>query len=294
MRGRASSRAVMIKATIGCMDSKLHLLTWPLYRQGQKNHAIVLFAPIKGIVNTIALKAVESVQTIQEGQMAAMQSATIPTPPMFGFPDHWPVQGELLIWCQQIGPGLAALMVLMGVVYLLFGYNIFKYLVVLNFACLGGVIGAVLGDKYGGSLPLAITCAFVLAVVTWPMMKFAVVATGSLCGAAIGVSLWRSFNLDPTFAWSGSGMGLIFFTMLTFILFRSSVMTFMSLQGAAMMMFGLLALVFKYDGLTPQVRHWFHIKPFLMPMLVFIPTVLGVIFQQKNATEAPAAASGKK
>ena len=248
-------------------------------------------------MNTLAIQSVQTVHAVDalhEGQIIALHHAATPPTALFGCPDHWPAQGELLSWCQQIGPGLAALMVLLGVVYLLFGYNIFKYLVVANFAVLGGIIGAAVGDRYGGSLPLAISFAFIMAVVTWPMMKTAVVITGALAGAAIGVSLWRSFNLDPNFAWTGSGMGLIFFCMLTFILFRSCVMTYMSLQGAAMVIFGLLALTFKYDGLTPQVSHVFKLKPFLMPMLVFIPTVLGVMFQQKNAAPAPAAPAPAK
>lgn len=207
---------------------------------------------------------------------------------LFSFPDHWPAQGELLAWCQQIGPALAALMVLMGVVYLLFGFNIFRWLVMLNATIFGGLVGAAVGEKTGGAVPLAITGAFIFAVVTWPMMRWAVVITGAISGACIGVSMWRTFGLDPHFAWSGAGMGLIFFGLLTFIIFKSCVMTYMSLQGSAMLIFGLLALIFKYEGLTPQVHSWFRLKPFLLPMMVFIPTVLGVIYQQNTAAPPPA------
>ena len=240
-------------------------------------------------------RATSAAKVVQIGQTASMHASASMTGGVFGLPDHWPAQGELLYSLQSLGPGLAALMVLMGVIYLLFGFNIFKYLVVVNAAVIGGAVGAAIGEHTGGALPLAITCAFVLAVVTWPMMKWAVAIFGGICGAAIGVSLWHTCNLDPQFAWSGAGMGLIFFTMLSFVLFKSSVMTFMSLQGAAMLIFGVLALIFKYDGLSPQVAHWFHLKPFLLPMMVFIPTVLGVVYQQKTAiAPAPASPPAKK
>jgi hypothetical protein len=121
------------------------------------------------------------------------------------------------------------------------------------------------------------------------MMRWAVAITGGLCGIAIGVSMWRTLNLDPNFAWAGSGMGLIFFGLLTFILFRGCVMTYMSLQGAAMLIFGLLALLFKYDGMSPRVHYCLHCKPFLLPMMIFIPTVLGILFQQNHATGGPPA-----
>ena len=83
-------------------------------------------------------------------------------------------------------------------------------------------------------------------------------------------------------------MGLIFFGLLTFILFRGCVMTYMSLQGAAMLIFGLLALTFKYEGLKPQVHSMFKLKPFLLPMMVFIPTVLGIVYQHHGAKTAAA------
>ncbi|HWE01439.1 MAG TPA: hypothetical protein VG326_03440 [Tepidisphaeraceae bacterium] len=245
-------------------------------------------------MTTIPLQAEQTSQAVETAHASTVHAASAANVGPFNFPDHWPAQGELLTWSQQIGPALAALMVLMGVIYLLFGYNIFKALMVLNAAVLGAIIGAAIGDKTGGTLPLSITTGFVLAAITWPMMRWAVVVTGALCGAAIGVGMWRTFNLEPNFAWAGSGMGLIFFGLLTFILFRGCVMTYMSLQGAAMLIFGLLALTFKYDGLTLQVSHWFKLKPFLLPMMVFIPTVLGVMFQHHNGAPAAAAPSGKK
>jgi hypothetical protein len=228
------------------------------------------------------LQAVQTAQAEHAGHKAAAAASAA----LFQFPDHWPQQGELLTWVQQMGPGLAALMVLMGVVYLMFGYNIFKGLVLLNAAVLGAIVGSSIGDHTGGSVPLAVTCAFIFAVITLPLMRWAVAIMGGLCGAAIGVSLWRTLDLDPHFAWAGSGMGLIFFGLLTFILFRGCVMTYMSLQGAAMLICGLLALTFKYDGMPTRVSSVLALKPFLLPMLVFIPTVLGVVYQQHSSTDA--------
>ena len=89
-----------------------------------------------------------------------MEAAAQATPPSglvpigpFAFPDHWPAQGDLLTWCQQIGPGTATLLVLMGIVYLRFGYNIFKALVMLNAALVGGMIGAMIGEKTSFTVP---------------------------------------------------------------------------------------------------------------------------------------------
>jgi hypothetical protein len=242
--------------------------------------------------NRVSTQTEQTVQTAHVAVAQATQAAESVSSGLFQFPDHWPAQGDLFAWCQQMGPGLAALLVLLGVVYLLFGYNIFKILVVLNAATAGAMLGVSLGDKAGAVLPLAITGAFIAGVAAMPLMKWAVAFMGGLCGALLGASLWRTFNLDPSFAWAGAGMGLIFFGLLTFILFRGCVMTFMSLQGAVMLVFGVFGLIFKYHEVSPAVARFFAVKPFLLPMVILIPTVLGVVFQQNNA--APAGPPPKK
>src|SRR5258706_11493041 len=62
---------------------------------------------------------------------------------------HWPAQGDLLSFCYKMGPGEAALFVIFGVILLLFGINIFKFVVMLNAALAGGGIGAFICEKAG-------------------------------------------------------------------------------------------------------------------------------------------------
>jgi hypothetical protein len=241
----------------------------------------------------VSIQAAQIAQTAEAAQHAASQASGAVLPDFFQIPDHWPAQGDLLTWCQQIGPGLAALLVLVGVIYLLFGLNIFKALVMLNAACVGAAVGMLIADKANAAeIPLAITGAFIAAVLTWPLMRWAVAIMGGVFGMLLGASLWRAFGLEPTFAWAGGGMGLILFGLLSFILFRGCVMTFMSLQGAVMLVFGVLGLVFKYHEVTPRITSCFALKPFLLPMIVFIATVLGIVYQQNNAS--PAAQPAKK
>src|SRR5258708_39412920 len=64
-------------------------------------------------------------------------------------PHHWPAQGDLLSFCYKMGPGEAALFVIFGVILLLFGVNIFKFVVMLNAALLGAAIGAFIAEKAG-------------------------------------------------------------------------------------------------------------------------------------------------
>jgi hypothetical protein len=111
-------------------------------------------------------------------------------------------------------------------------------------------------------------------------MKYAVAIMGALFGAVLGVTLWRLSNLDPHFGWSGGMTGFVFFGLLSFLLFRECIMTYTSLQGSVMLVFGILALAFKYEEISGPLTHHFELRPFLLPMTIFIPTLCGFIYQR--------------
>ena len=203
-------------------------------------------------------------------------------------PTHWPAQGDLLDWCQHMQPVMAALLVLIGVIYLLFGFKVFKALVMLNAAAVGAAIGFTIGQKTDVAFPLMVLCGFVAAALTWPLMKWAVAIMGGLCGALLGASVWQTCGLDPAFAWSGALTGMVLLGLLSFIIFAGSVTMYMSLQGSAMLVFGILGLAYKYDQFGPKLTSTMTLRPFILPMAVLIPAIIGMLFQQSAGTPAPA------
>ena len=202
------------------------------------------------------------------------------------FPAHWPAQADLLAWSYEMSAAVALLLVLLGVVYLLFGFHLFKPLVLLNAAFVGSLVGIYISQKTGGPLPSGILGGFIGAAVTYPLMKWAVAVMGGLFGAILGLTLWRTFGLEAGFAWTGGLMGLIACGLLCFIVFKASIMTYTSLQGSVMLVFGILGLIYKYQGLAPRLTASLQVKPFLLPMIVFIATILGLIYQQNNPIDA--------
>lgn len=204
-------------------------------------------------------------------------------------PSHWPSQVDLLRWTQEMPGELTTILVIAGIVYLLWGYYLFKGLIVLNAAAVGGVIGTLIGSRTGAVLPAAILGAFVFGAAALCLMKWTVAVMGGLYGALIGASLWRSFDLDANFIWSGAAIGLVACGLLCFILFRGCVMMYTSMQGAAMLFFGLLSLVFKYRDSVPKITSALAVRPFFVPMILFIATVVGMLYQQNSLKPKPAA-----
>lgn len=207
-------------------------------------------------------------------------------------PKTWPQQTDLLSWCQQMTPGVAALLIILGIIYLLFGYQIFKGLVLVNAAIVGAYVGANLcgdGDPVG---VCAVIGAVVAAAIAWPTMKYAVALMGGFFGAMLGASLWRTMILPPNLVWAGALVGLMGFGLLSFILFRGSVMMYTSLQGAFMMVFGILGLIYQYREFAADVTTHLKVEPYWLPAAIFIPAVLGLIFQQHHTMTMSGAGGG--
>ena len=201
-------------------------------------------------------------------------------------PSHWPAQGDLLDWCHRMSPGMAAMLILLGIIYLLYGFKLFKALVMLNVAAIGAAVGGFIGQKTETRFALMVLCGFVAAALAWPLMKWAVAIMGGLFGALLGATVWQTLGLEPAFAWSGALTGLVLFGLLSFIIFRGSVTLYMSLQGAAMLIFGLLGMAYKYDQIAPKVTSTMSLKPFLLPMAIIIPAIIGMLFQQNAGSAA--------
>ena len=204
-------------------------------------------------------------------------------PAWFNVSVHWPGQTDLMTWCNQMGPALATILLIGGIIYLVFGVYMYKALITINLAIVGAYLGALLGYKSGGSaamIPWALIGGFSFAALTWPLMKYAVALMGGLYGFLLGAAIWHTVQLEPKYAWAGGGMGLIAFGMLSFILFRGSIMMYTSLQGSVMLVFGLLGLIFKYQSVGPKLIASLTSQPVVLPLAIFIPTVLGLIYQQ--------------
>jgi hypothetical protein len=205
---------------------------------------------------------------------------------------HFPGQTDLLTWCQEMGTGMAIFLIAAGLIFLLYGWPIFKALITVNAAVVGAYIGAVVGQSFNGHiLAGGIIGALASSAITWPLMKWAVTVMGGICGSVLGAGLWLSGGLNPEFSWAGALTGLVSFGLLSFILFRGSIIMYTSLQGALLLVLGLFGLLFKYQDFYPRITQQINTQPLMLPLAVVVPAILGLIYQQKR-TPGTSAAGG--
>ncbi|MFB3892468.1 MAG: hypothetical protein ACE15C_10655 [Phycisphaerae bacterium] len=183
----------------------------------------------------------------------------------------------------------AILFLACGLVYLLYGWKVFKVLVVVNAAILGALVGAWAGGKAGGNMPIygGIAGALLLGALSWPLMKYAVSIMGALAGSVLGYGVWnfitRAANSTmDKYAWVGALVGLITLGLLGFIIFRATIIAFTTLQGAIMSVSGALGILLKQEWCSSGVSNALRTNPLLLPLLFVVPAVIGFVVQQTS------------
>jgi len=193
-----------------------------------------------------------------------------------------------LIW-EQISSlnGLQAVVaVSFGVVWLLYGWRIFKVLAVISFALMGLYVGMWFGDKLGSQFWGGTIGLVALSVISIPLMKWCVCVLGAIAGGTLTSGLWYAFGFTQTYIWAGAVIGIIAGGMISFIIFKAAVMLFTSLGGSAITVVGILALLHLYETSIAQTPTQ-HIQDFVfgykwfLPLAVLIPTLGGILMQHK-------------
>lgn len=195
-------------------------------------------------------------------------------------------QIESLSWFHAIAA------ISFGVVYLLYGWRIFKVLAVICFSMIGLFVGIYLGEKvdnpvWGGIIGLAM-----LGFVSIPMMKWAICILGAIAGGTLTGALWYAFELPQMYLWAGAAVGLVAGGMISFIVFKIAVMLFTSMGGSATMMAGFLSLLHQYqlldnpDAESTPIQNMIYNHHWFLAVVIILPTMIGVYTQNKLIKEA--------
>lgn len=180
-----------------------------------------------------------------------------------------------LSWFQAI------IAISFGVVYLLYGWRIFKALTVICFALLGLYAGMLAGEQFDQVLLGGVIGLVLLAFLSIPLMRWAVSILGAVAGGTLTAALWYACEFPEQYIWAGGLIGVVAGGMISFIIFKVAVMLFTSLGGSAIMAAGILALLYRYEPTTERVNDLIHNSNWFLAVALLVPTVIGIFVQNK-------------
>lgn len=171
-----------------------------------------------------------------------------------------------------------------GVVCLMYGWRVFKILVVISFALLGLFLGISITNKIVGlnnQFVGGIVGMCILGILSVPLMRWAVSALGAVAGGILTSSIWYASGLTERYIWAGALIGMVAGGMISFIVFKVAVILFSSLSGASLIVVGSLALLYLNSSTSTRLEEIIFVKKWFLPTLLMAPTLIGIVLQNK-------------
>ncbi len=188
-------------------------------------------------------------------------------------------QVTTLSWLQ------AVIAISFGVVYLLYGWRIFKAVVAICFGLVGLFVGISVGGRLGSEILGGVAGLILLAGLSIPFVKWAVSILGAISGGVLASGIWYAFGLPERYMLAGALIGIIAGGMISFIVFRIAVMLFTSFGGGILIITGLLSLLYRYESIqnppTATMKDMLYNHHWFLPALLLAPTIIGIIVQNK-------------
>jgi hypothetical protein len=190
-----------------------------------------------------------------------------------------------LIWQQVTSLGLleALTFISFGVVCLFYGWRVFKILVIISFALIGLFVGVYTNRTLigGNGVWLGIIAMVLFAVFSVPMMRWGVSILGAAAGGMLTAGAWYAAALPEQYIWAGAIAGVIAGGMISFIIFKIAIMLFTSFGGSALVVVGILAIMYEYMGTAADVENLVFNQKWFLPLVLLGPMALGIFFQNK-------------
>ncbi|MFA5784311.1 MAG: hypothetical protein WC962_05490 [Phycisphaerae bacterium] len=195
-------------------------------------------------------------------------------------------------WTQITSLGLleALTFISFGTVCLLYGWRLFKTLVVISFAVLGMYAGIIAADKISGE-GNQVLGGFVglvaFAALAIPMMKWCVSILGALAGGIVTAGLWYAFELPEKYIWAGGLIGVVAGGMIAFIALKWAVILFSCLGGSALLSTGLIAMFYLWNNTSEEIHDLVFHHNWFLPVAIIVPTAIGFMVQHKFIKKSP-------
>jgi hypothetical protein len=179
-------------------------------------------------------------------------------------------------------------LLIIGGLLMSFGFKAYKWIVLLNFVAIGWWLGTLpvrneLAQKGTDDLAIvaSVAGAVLMGIIAWPLLRYAVAVCGGLVGFALGMVIWAYCDQPVNMAWAGGLVGLVLLGMLSFVLFKTTVILFTSIEGASLFVFGACALLMRYAPWQKQVATSVD-KPILIPMVITTIAAISLFWQHQQ------------
>jgi len=191
-----------------------------------------------------------------------------------------------LMWEQITSLNLveALTFISFGIVCLMYGWRVFKVLVVISFALLGLFLGTLAAEQFSGAdhkLIGALAGLAIMAMLAIPLMRWAVSILGAAAGGVVTAGIWYAAGLPEQYIWAGGLIGVVAGGMVAFIGFRIAVILFSSMGGSALIVIGALAVLHMQPQTQQQVQTLVFTEKWFLPAALLIPAAAGLVLQHK-------------
>jgi hypothetical protein len=181
---------------------------------------------------------------------------------------------------QELHPVAAAILIIIGVGLLLYGFRIYKGLVIAVYACVGVVLGQMLAEAMGFNTLLGmIGGAIVLGLLAWPLYMIGWSLLGGAVFAALGALTAAMFTTSEVGIIAAAGVAAALGIALTILLMRPLIIIVTSLVGATVLVEGALALCLLAPDFGDKIIAFVEPRPLAQAILVAVPASIGIILQ---------------
>ncbi len=191
----------------------------------------------------------------------------------------------MVVRAAELGLFGSVMFVITGIVYMLYGWQIFRVMVAIGFAFIGFYLGTMAGDIFGWPMLGGTVAAILLAVLSLPLMRLGTGIIIALASASLAGYLWHISEMPEKYTLACAAVGLILGGLCGFYIFRFAVMAYTSLLGASIVVTGFYGfmMVMSQSGeetvVQPSVPAFFNILP--LPIFAGLLTILGLLIQLK-------------
>ncbi len=145
---------------------------------------------------------------------------------------------EMSVNAAELGLFGSVMFVITGIVYMLYGWHIFRVMVAIGFGFIGFYVGTLIGDMFGWPMLGGIVAAVLLAVLSLPLMRLATGIIIALASASLAGYLWHISAMPEKYTIACAAAGLILGGLCGFYIFKLAVMAYTSLLGASIVVTG--------------------------------------------------------